>query len=148
MQDIQTIPSTIQQLAHALLLHEADQKPEPEELWMAIEHIYAKLQRRLAELVGQTGFVALFSRALHLARRETPVLAGISIDPRLPNQLQGSQEFALAHPDDVITSFGRVVAHFIWLLVTFVGEQLSMNLISDIWPQLNYDATAHGGIQS
>jgi hypothetical protein len=143
MEEIYDIPPAVTELARQLLSHEADQRREPDALGAAIEQVYSKFRLRLVDLIGQTGFVALFGRALHLARHEAPILAGITIDPHTSNDLMGIHDLVAAHPSDAATDFTTIVAHFIWLLVTFIGEQLSMQLIEDIWPQVVHDETAH-----
>jgi hypothetical protein len=148
MQSSHVLPPALTQLARQLLLHEADERLEPAALGDAIEHVYAKFRRRLVDLIGQTGFSALFSRALHLARRESAQLTAISVDAAAPQQLLGAHEFAVAHASDAAAAFTAIVAHFIWLLLTFIGEQLSIQLITDIWPQLATAIAAPGGADS
>lgn len=148
MQDIQAIPPSIMELARQLLSFEATQCPGQDTSGRAIENIYIKLGARLTVLIGQRGFVALVERALHLARRETPTLAALSIDPHPPNNLAGAREVANVRADDAETPFVGVVAHLIWLLMSFIGEHLSMQLIFGIWPHLVPDEPTHGGIES
>lgn len=148
MQDIQDRSTAVNDLARQLLEYEADQLLEPQALSIAIEQVAAKFRHRLVDLIGQTGFVALFGRALHLARCEMSILGGISIDADAPNVLQGAREVALANASDAAAAFSAIIAHFIWLLITFIGEQLGMHLVADIWPQVVQGETAQRGIVS
>jgi hypothetical protein len=40
------------------------------------------------------------------------------------------------------------LAQFIWLLITFIGEELSMRLIREIWPAPGHDAAAIAGAEA
>lgn len=134
---MQPVPPAVNDLARRLLAHEVGSRPNLDASAEAIERIHDKLGGRMNILVGQLGFAALVSRALHLARREHPILTGISIDVQSGSGLQGMREFAQANdadPATATTALVAIVGHTIELLVTFIGDELSMRLIAEIWP--------------
>jgi hypothetical protein len=86
-----------------------------------------KLRRPLSTLAGTAGFRSLLMRALTLAKREAPSLAGVHV--KEDGSLGGfSGEAASAGP--------VLIAHLVGLLETFIGEPLTLRLLSDIWPNL------------
>ena len=86
-----------------------------------------KLRRPLVALTGTAGFSSLLTRALTLAKRDTPAFAGVNVKP--DGSLEGLEgEAALAHP--------ILVGYLLSLLITFIGETLTMRLLHDVWPNL------------
>jgi hypothetical protein len=93
--------------------------------------ILLRLHGKLEKLVGPAGFDVLLSRSLVLARRTHPVLAGITAGPDAT--LAGFDD---AGRDVVALREGAmaIVAHFIELLATLIGEDLAMALVRDVMP--------------
>ena len=93
----------------------------------AICRVCEKLRQPLGNLVGSRGFTSLLQRALTLAQRESPALGGVEVtaDGSLVG-LEGAA--AEASP--------MLVAHLIQLLITFIGEGLTLTLLQDIWPEI------------
>lgn len=86
-----------------------------------------KLRGPLVTLTGTAGFSSLLSRALTLAKREEPALSSVRV--KLDGSLEGIEgKAAQAHP--------VLVAHLLSLLITFIGETLTMRLLHDVWPDL------------
>jgi hypothetical protein len=98
-------------------------------------NVFEKLRPQLATLMGNGGFRALLSRALALASVEVPWLRAVQVTPegalggleQLPAQL-GLEEFFE----------GRVVllAQLLGLLVAFIGENLTLRLVREVWPKV------------
>lgn len=130
-------------LAWRLLRQEAGGREEAAALAEASERVCGRLRQRLVGLIGGVGFAALFGRALRLARAEFPILAGVTIEEGADGCLQGVREFAAAHaaePAVAGDALAAILAHFIGLLITFIGEALSLRLIGESWPE-----SARGG---
>ena len=98
------------------------------------------MHERLAPLISSTGFSTLFTRALKLATRDCPVLAEVTISVErdfavthlpLPSNADHSHELAAA--------LALVLAHFIWLLVNFIGGNLGLGAVCEIWPEVPFD---------
>jgi hypothetical protein len=85
-----------------------------------------KLRHPLVTLTGTAGYSSLLSRALTLAKREALALSEVQVRP--DGSLEGlKSETAQAHP--------VLVAYLLSLLITFIGEDLTMKLVQDIWPE-------------
>ncbi len=107
-----------------------------------------KLRLPLARLAGVEGFRSLMSRALALAKAEVSSLAAVQV--RADGSLEGLDG---AGPDRDAGAGGKggavVVAQLLGLLVTFIGEPLTLRLVRDAWPDAPVPATgAETGEQS
>ena len=93
-----------------------------------------KLRQPLSNLAGVTGFRALLSRALVLAKEEAPALDGVQV------ALDGSLEFpdgkSAAGPERDGEAGTLIVARLLGLLVIFIGEALTLRLVEEMWPEL------------
>jgi hypothetical protein len=89
--------------------------------------VFEKLRRPLVILTGTAGFSSLLLRALTLAKREAPALSVVEI------KANGSME-GLESAATEATSV--LVAYLLSLLITFIGETLTMRLLHDVWPNL------------
>jgi hypothetical protein len=94
----------------------------------------AKLRVPLAKLIGAAGFSSLLARALSLAQRQAPSLKGVRVQPN--GSLVG---FDAVHRD---SSDGGVilVAELLDLLVTFIGQPMTLSLVREVWPDASIDA--------
>jgi hypothetical protein len=89
-----------------------------------------KLRLPLAKIVGHTGFASLLSRTLALAKARHPALAALSVAP--DGTLAGLCDVP---PDPGPEAPGAVVvSQLLGLLVTFIGEPLTLRLVRDAWP--------------
>jgi hypothetical protein len=97
-----------------------------------------KLRPQLATLMGSAGFRALFSRALSLANAEVPSLGGIRVRP--DGSPEGVGEIAAKiGPEEIAQSGVVLVAQLLGLLVAFIGENLTVRLVREVWPKLHFD---------
>ena len=86
-----------------------------------------KLRRPLVTLAGTAGYSSLLARSLTLAKRESPALSAVEVGP--DGSLLGLEgEAALASP--------ILIGHLLGLLITFIGETLTMRLLHEVWPDL------------
>jgi hypothetical protein len=83
----------------------------------------------LVKLAGVAGFRSLMSRALAIAKVEAPSLDGILVRPDGSLESIGKDLPNLDEKSGVV-----LVAHLLGLLVTFIGEPLTMRLVCDAWP--------------
>jgi hypothetical protein len=81
----------------------------------------------LGRLVGIGGYRALLQRALILAQRESPTLSGVEV--KADGSMVGL-EGAAAEANSIL------IAHLIHLLMTFIGQSLTLTLLQDIWPEI------------
>lgn len=98
-----------------------------------------KLRLPLTKLAGAAGSYALFSRALALARRRTPSLAGLRVgaDGSLAgfNAIQQDSAAAEASRDAGVV----LIAELLGLLVTLIGETLTLSLVREAWPDVSME---------
>jgi len=103
----------------------------------AAERVFQKLSKRLAQLVTLVGSDALLARAVHLSRVEFPFLDGAQItrsDDSLTLRLGDSGKGA--ESGQVAEGFEAVLAILIALLVSFIGVDLTLHLLREVWPEL------------
>jgi hypothetical protein len=118
---------TTRELAQRLLVQEGAETIPSMENIHAVSRVCDKLRQPFATLAGVAGFRSLLARALTLAKRESPDLGGWEI--KLDGSLEGlSGETA---------QLGAVlIAHLIGLMITFIGESLTLRLLHDVWPDM------------
>lgn len=121
-------------LAERLIVQETSQKsPEPTALLVC-----ERLRPRLAALMGTVGFGALLARALSLATTENPGLRALHVDG--DGALQGwAERKARIGPDKSFNGDITLLAHLLGLLATFIGEDLTLRLLQELWPKLRLD---------
>lgn len=94
-----------------------------------------KLRPHLATLMGTAGFRALHARALALAGGETPWLRAVHV--KANGALEGLEELRTQVPPDEMDEGALVLlAQFLGLLTAFIGENLTLHLVREIWPKL------------
>jgi hypothetical protein len=100
--------------------------------------VFEKLRVSLTRFVGPDGFAALMRRALALARAEAPSLqnAKVAADGRL----EGIEE-QTANAQNNVEAAIAVTTHLLALLVTFIGEPLTLRLMRDVWPDASNRTT-------
>src|SRR5688500_6080770 len=125
----------LKQLARRLLAYELESSKPADAKDPAAFHVCEKLRARLGRLLGANGFRMLLTRAKALAGAEVPWLLALQIkdDGSLAglDELEGKFKTQTAAEGEVV-----LVAQLLSLLVTFVGEELTLRFLSDIWPEL------------
>ena len=94
-----------------------------------------KLRRPLTTLAGAAGFRSLLARALTLAKQESPVIAAWEVNS--DGSLQGLN-------GEAAQSGAVLIAQLIGLMITFIGESLTLRLLHDVWPDLPSPETNFG----
>lgn len=94
-----------------------------------------KLRPHLARLMGAVGVRALMVRALALADQEVPWLHALTIEADGSFTGLDAQSDALEH----LRGGVLLLAQLLGLLVTFIGVDLTLRLVRDIWPKLSVD---------
>jgi hypothetical protein len=124
-------------LAQRLLTYEvAGENSGPAE--SAAFRVCERLRQPLITLAGVAGFRSLLSRALTLARAEAPSLSGVQVEA--DGSLKGQDEFASQSNKEQASDGGAIlIAQLIGLLLTFIGEGLTLRLVQDVWPEAVFD---------
>jgi hypothetical protein len=95
-----------------------------------------KLRPHFGTLMGKAGFRALLSRALVVAHAEVPHLHVLQVNAS--GSVEGLEELEARVDSEGINEAGVVlVAHLLGLLVAFIGENLTMRLVGEVWPKLS-----------
>ena len=132
---------TLRQLALKALAQRAGSAAGAAALAAAAQRAYDDLARVAAPLIGQVGVDALTGRALHLAQRAHPWL----VHTRAPEQWKGPFDqiiFCLEQQDPAVATeaAGAVFVTLTGLLVSFIGEPLTVGLLRQAWPDAFDDA--------
>jgi hypothetical protein len=119
--------STTRELAQQLLDAESMEAGTADADMHAVCRVCDKLRRPLSTRAGAAGFRSLLARALTLAKQESPALGAWEV------KADGSLEC----PDGETAPSGAVlIAHLIGLMMTFIGESLTLRLLHDVWIDL------------
>ena len=97
-----------------------------------------KLRPHLATLMGPLGFHALLSRSLTLANAEVSWLRAVHV--KADGSLEGLDELELetqVDPKEVAEGGVVLLAQLLGLMVAFIGEPLTLQLVREVWPKLS-----------
>jgi len=131
------VPPPLADFARRLFVHEAGEQQRTEDFVDAIERVCQALHTRLAPLVSTAGFNALIGRAVKLAAREYPFLAATSVITAPNCSIDGLRQAAEGRsPAEVADALVAILANFIWLLVIFIGENLGLRKVHEVWPDV------------
>ena len=125
-------------LAQRLLTYEAVAGENSETTESAAFRVCAKLRGPMITLAGVAGFRSLLSRALTLARAEAPSLGAVHVEA--DGSLMGLDELgSQAGKDQTAEGGAFLIAQLIGLLLTFIGEGLTLRMVQDVWPEAAFD---------
>ena len=97
--------------------------------------VYEKLRHQLSASVGTDGFQALASRALRIARSESPRLNSVQVTA--DGRLQGLDRFEPQTDTDQKGEDGVIlIAQLLDLFLAFLGPALTLQLLRDMSPRL------------
>jgi hypothetical protein len=142
-------PRALREFTLRLLRQErSDPHASEAELVDAAERCLLQLGDHLRSLIGAEGYRALVARSLQLATTEHGFLESVvpELDP--PGRLSGLHQSLRRAPEAEVRSAAvSVLAGLIWLLTTFIGEDLTLRLLRDVWPRLprRWRGTLPGG---
>jgi hypothetical protein len=125
-------------LAQRLLAYESAAGKTSEPTEFAAFRVCETLRQPVCVLAGVAGFRSLLSRALTLARAEAPSLSAVQV--AADGSLEGQDEFASQSNQEQARDGGVIlIAQLIGLLLTFIGEGLTLRLVQDVWPEAAFD---------
>jgi hypothetical protein len=135
--EIVNLPKS-RRLAHRLLTYESVGGGNFEPTQSAAFRVCERLRQPLIALAGVAGFRSLLSRALTLARAEAPSLSAVQV--AADGSVKGLSELASQNDNELARDGGAIlIAQLIGLLLTFIGEGLTMRLVQDVWPEAVFD---------
>lgn len=127
----------LRNLAQRLFEHEAKESLNPTELSEALQICCRRLHSQLGRLIGSGGFRALLERAVYLAKKEHSWLDTVTIAEYPGCELNGLVIATKGkNPETVKQAAILILANVIWLLVTFIGEDIALGLIREAWPNI------------
>jgi hypothetical protein len=104
----------------------------------AVRRTYDDLARVSVPLIGKVGLEALTGRAVHLTQRECPGLIQPADSARRGQSAGPFSQIVdgLAQQDAAIATdcAAALIATLTGLLVTFIGEPLTLGLLRKAWP--------------
>ena len=123
----------LRNIARRVIAHESGAYKSANTRTLADFSACEKLRPYLATLMGKGGFRALLLRALAVANAEVLWLRRVQV--KEDGSLEGLDELhGQLKPDELLE--GRVVllAQLLGLLVAFIGVNLTVGVLRDIWP--------------
>jgi hypothetical protein len=127
---------------NVLTLESARLKSPGDEMDRAVR-AFERLRTSLTKLAGSAGFAILLGRAVALAIVKDPSLKplGVGID----GSLTGVDEVRRGLNGSHVAHHGGeiVLAELLGLLVSFIGEPLTLTLVREAWPNASMDPVAN-----
>jgi hypothetical protein len=125
-------------LAQRLIAYEAVAGKNSEPTEFAAFRVCETLRQPLITLAGVASFRSLLSRALTLARAQAPSLSAVQV--AADGSLQGLDELEPQIDKDQAREAGVIlIAELLGLLLTFIGEGLTLRMVQDVWPEAAFD---------
>lgn len=121
-------------LARRILAREDGENMKSDGLAAALMQVLDRLSSHVGRLVGQVGYEVLLRRALHLAASDWPFLKSIPVrvsaeEVGLPGLAESVRD---QDPTVVRRCLVEILANLVWLLVTFIGEDVGSRLIQQV----------------
>jgi hypothetical protein len=119
-------------LAKCLISYEARETDLARLGGAAVFAVADKLRTPLAALSGINGFQSLLARALSMAAREVRWLRAVRV--QADGSLECPADSPRLSPKEITEGMVALVAQLLGLLVTFIGEALTLSLVLEVWP--------------
>jgi len=126
--------------AQRLIAYEAQQNQSSEKDHPEAFGVCEKLRGPLASLSGLNGFRSLLSRALALAGDEVRWLRAVHI--KADGSLECPAEMSELDQKEISDGENALVTQLLGLLVTFIGEPLTLSLVREVWPDVPFNDAA------
>ena len=117
--------------ARSLVASEADTAKAPLQIGPASVRVYERLRRQLGAPVGSVGFQVLASRALALAKSESPHLSAVQVAANGGLLGLGEAE-PQTHPAENEEAGILLIAQLLKLFLNLLGEATTLRLIEDL----------------
>jgi hypothetical protein len=145
-----TISPETRDLAQRLLTYEADADKRSTSMESATLRAYEKLRQCLVTFAGVASFQSIAMHALVLAQADVPNLCAVQVTAEgslqglgdvefqtsMDKDLAGSQQAGEDPPDE---AEAILIARILGLLLTFLGEALTLSLLRNAWPDATFD---------
>jgi hypothetical protein len=129
-------PEKTRDLARSLFASEAEASTTARQAEPASVRVYERLRRQLSAPVGVDGFQALASRALALAKSQSPRLSAVQVTANGGLRGFGDVDSQMDAGED--SEAGIVlIAQLLGLFLTLLGEATALRLIEDLRLQVD-----------
>jgi hypothetical protein len=136
-------PANQRKLAERLIAHETSGDNSSESEPLGAFHAIDKLRPHLVTLQGNIGFRSLVSRSIAVASEETRWLRAVHV--KSDGSLSGLQELpAQLGPEQFYEGGVALLAQLLTLLFSLIGEDLTLQLVHEVWPDLLFNESAAG----
>jgi hypothetical protein len=99
----------------------------------------------LETAMGAAGLHALLDRAIQITARDYPWLASVKPGTAAECALSGLAEAAGQRAlDEVSEAYTALLAAIIWLLMTLIGEDLTLRFVRHAWPNVSFSRLSEG----
>jgi hypothetical protein len=131
-----------QELARWLLQHEqaGEAHHMPDGPLEPTERVLRRLAPGVTALVTTAGYRALLARALHVSKAQFPFFAGVQLSAG-DAFIEGPRVMP-GEPNDI--GLAEFIGNLIALLATFIGDDLTNNLIRGAWTDAPLERTGPG----
>jgi hypothetical protein len=125
--------SRLQQLARLVMKHHVGSAQASADIADAARRVFEELLSSLSPLIGEVGSQALFRRSVKLTEPAFAGLRGLKQGSALEALVAGlrAQKSEAAMEASV-----ALLATYLHLLATFIGERLTWRLLEEAWPDL------------
>jgi hypothetical protein len=136
-------PTPQRNLAQRLIAHETSCTKSFESKSVAAFRAIDKLRPHLVTLQGNIGFRSLVSRSIAVASEETRWLRAVHVTR--DGSLTGFQELpAQLGPEQFYEGGVALLAQLLTSLFSLIGEDLTLQLAHEVWPDLPLNELAAG----
>ena len=105
----------------------------------AMERACSALFRVLETPLGTDGLEALIGRAIQITARDYPWLAAVRPGAAADCPLSGLGEASeRVDIEDAHEGYAALLASIVWLLTTFIGEDLALRFVRHAWPNVSF----------
>ena len=122
-------------LVRRLLIVEAEENGDPTSLSFAAERVSDKMGAHLSTRIGREGFRTLLARALALTKAQFPSLLVVRVE-------ENGSLVGLHGDAESSEGAAALLGCLLGLLVTFIGEDLTLRMLGAVWPELDGDSVA------
>ena len=98
-----------------------------------------KLRRPFSTLAETAAYRSLISRALTLAKKEAPSLGEVQVKEDGSLEQTGTIKLQQYMDEAAKQEETLLVAQVLGLLVTFIGQALTLRLVRDLWPDVPFE---------
>lgn len=118
-----------------MLTREAGSGADSSAVAAAARRLCEQFARQLTPLLGEAGVAAVYTRSLHLARRQFPEYAPGHEPDRDESPLTRAQRFLERQESPVAPEAAAAMLTTVGeLLASFIGESLTTHLLREAWP--------------